>query len=120
MKEYAEAVQNTFPIQVQIEVNEKVKSLNPDMKVRHEIFLIFKKALRAIAEEANNSASIINIDYQAKQFLLKIQNSEVKLSGTGAEQTIKEITQRAALIKAELDIQNDSKGISLILLVSSL
>ena len=50
--------------------------------------------------------------------LLKIQNNEVKLSGADAEQTIKEISQRAELVNAELDIQNDSKGISLILLVS--
>ena len=50
--------------------------------------------------------------------MLKIQNSEVKLSGATAEQTIKEITQRAETINAEPDIQNDSKGVSLILLVS--
>ena len=118
MKEYAEAIQNTFPTQVQMEVDEKIKSLNPDMKVRHEIFLIFKKTLRAIAEEAGDSVSIINIDYAAKKLLLKIQNSEVQFSGGDAQQTIQEITQRAQLIHAELDIQNDSKGVSLILMVS--
>jgi glucose-6-phosphate-specific signal transduction histidine kinase len=118
VKEYAEAIQHSFPVQVQMEVDEKVKFLKPDMKVRHEIFLIFKKTLYAIAQQSNNSTTIINIDYAAKKLLLKIQNNEVKLSGAVAEQTIKDITNRAEVIKAELDIQNDSKGVSLILLVS--
>ena len=118
MKEYAEALQNTFPVQVQIEIDEKVKQLKLDMKVRHEMFLIFKKTLAAIAEESNHSTSIINVDYSGKKLLMKIQNNEVKLSGINAEQTIKEIIQRAETIHAEPDIQNDSKGISLILLVS--
>jgi len=118
MKEFAEAMQNTFTTQVQMEVDEKVKHLKLDMKVRHEMFLIFKQMLSAIAEQSNHSISIINIDYSGKKLLLKIQNSEVKLPGAVAEQTIKEITQRAETINAEPDIQNDSKGISLILLVS--
>jgi ligand-binding sensor domain-containing protein/signal transduction histidine kinase len=118
MKEFAEAMQNTFTTQVQMEVDEKVKHLKLDMKVRHEMFLIFKQMLSAIAEQANHSTSIINIDYNGKKLLLKIQNSEVKLSGATAEQAIKEITQRAETINAEPDIQNDSKGVSLILLVS--
>ena len=88
------------------------------MKVRHEIFLIFKKSLRAIAEQANGSLSIINVDYTTKKLLLKFQNSEARFSGGNAQQTIQEISQRANLIKAELDIQNDSKGVSLILVVS--
>ena len=36
MKEYAEAIQNTFPTQVSMEVDEKVNQLKLDMKVRHE------------------------------------------------------------------------------------
>jgi len=99
-------------------VDENIKHLKLDMKVRHEMFLIFKKMLRAIAEEANDSTSIINIDYSGKKLLMKIQNNAVKLSGINAEQMIEEIIQRAESIHAEPDIQNDSKGISLILLVS--
>jgi ligand-binding sensor domain-containing protein/signal transduction histidine kinase len=117
MKEYAEAIQNSFLIRVQMEADGKVNSLKTDMKLRHEIFLIFKKTLRTIAEKADNSICIINIDYAAKKLLLKIQNNEVTFEGTEAEQTLTEILARAEVIKAELDIQNDSKGISLILLV---
>jgi len=118
MKEYAEAMQNTYPTDVIMEVDEKIKQLKLDMKVRHEIFFIFKKMLHDIAMNANNSESIINIDHAGKKLLMKIQNNEVKLSGVDAEQVIKEISQRAELINAELDIQNDNKGVSLILSVA--
>ena len=117
MKEYAEAVQNSFPVKVFMEVDEKVNDLKLDMKVRHEMFVIFKKVLRTIGEEANNSESFINVDEVGKKLLFKIQNSEVKFSGTNTEQIISDITHRAKSIKAELDIQNDSKGISFIMLV---
>ncbi|MBV9961348.1 MAG: hypothetical protein JO072_03805 [Parafilimonas sp.] len=118
MKEYAENIQSTFPTQVQMEVDEKVKQLKLDMKVRHELFLIFKKTLRTIAEEAGKSVSMINIDHADKKLVMKIQNSEVNFSTEVAQQTTKEIKQRAKVINAESDIQNDSKGVSLILLVS--
>ena len=118
MKEYAEAIQNTYPAQVQMEVDERVKSLKPGMKVRHEMFLIFKNTLYCIATASNNSTTIINIDHHDKKILLKIQNTEVKLPEADAAQTIEQMKQRAKIMDAELDIQNGSKGISLILLVS--
>jgi glucose-6-phosphate-specific signal transduction histidine kinase len=103
-------------MQVQMEADGKVNALKTDMKLRHEIFLIFKKTLRTIAEKADNSTCVINIDYAAKKLLLKIQNNQVRFEGLEAEQTLTEILARAEVIKAELDIQNDSKGVSLILL----
>ena len=118
MKEYAEAIQNTFPTQVSMEVDEKVNQLKLDMKVRHELFLIFKKTLRAIAEEANNSVSMVSIDHAGKKLAIKIQNNEVSFSSAVAQTVSKEIKQRANIINAESDIQNDSKGVSFILLVS--
>jgi hypothetical protein len=118
MKEYAEAIQNTFAIQVQMKVDEQVNQLKPDMKVRHEIFLIFKKVLRAMAEEAVKSVTMITIDHTAKKLLMKIQNSEVNFSTAVKDQIAKEVTQRATAIKAELDIYNDNRGVSFILLVS--
>ena len=118
MKEYAEAMQNTYPTDVIMEVDEKIKQLKLDMKLRHEIFFIFKKTLHTIAVNANHSESVINIDHAGRQLLLKIQNNEVRLSGIDAEQAIKEIAQRAEQMNAELDIQNDSKGVSLILSVA--
>jgi len=88
------------------------------MKTHHEIFLIFKIMLRAIAETTNSGETITNIDLAGKKLLLKIQNNKVHLSGTEAEKAFQEIYQRAEFINAEPDIQNDSTGVSLILMIT--
>lgn len=118
MKEYAEAIQSTYPVNVVMEVDENVKQLKPDMKIHHGLFLVFKMLLRAIAETADHTETIINIDLSGKKLLMKIQDDKVHLSGTDAERTINEIYQRAAFMHAEADIQNDATGISLILMVN--
>ena len=117
MKEYAEGLQNTYPVQIQMEVEEAVKSLKTDMKLRHEIFLIFKSTLHFIAEDAGNALTVINVDYFNKKILLKIRNNGADFSGPGAAQTIKQIINRASIVNADIDIQTD-KGISLIMLAS--
>jgi len=53
-------------------VEEKVKSVKLDMKAHHEFFLIFKEALRNIAENANGSLSLLNVDLSSVKLLLKI------------------------------------------------
>ncbi len=115
MKEYAEALQNTYPVQIQMEVDEAVRLLKTDMKLRHEIFLIFKNTLRSIAETGTATPTLINIDYQSRKILLKIYNGTASFKNTDTEQTIQQIHERAGILNAELDVQTD-KGISLILL----
>jgi signal transduction histidine kinase len=118
MKECAEGLQNTYSTDIQMEVDERVESLKLDMKARHEFFFIFKEAIRNIAQQANGSASLINIDLSHGKLFLKIQNSEVNFdSGVEAQQSKKEMKQRAKLINAELDILCDKNGVSIILLV---
>ncbi len=83
-----------------MEVEEKVKSVKLDMKARHEFFLIFKEALRNIAENANGSLSLINVDFSSGKLLLKIQNSEANFnSGAEAEHSKKEMKQREKLLR---------------------
>jgi signal transduction histidine kinase len=115
MKECAEGVQHTYNTNIEMEVDPKVKSVRLDMKARHEFFLIFKEALLSIAERADGSSSIINVDLSGNKLSLKIKNSEVNLRSN--EQARKEMSQRAKLINSELDVLCDKNGISIILLV---
>lgn len=117
MKECAEGLQNTHSTHIQMEVDERVKAVKLDMKARHEFFLIFKEATRHVAEEANGSPTLINIDLSSGKLLMKIRNSEVNFNGIDADRSKKEMKQRAKLINAELDILCDKTGVSIILLV---
>lgn len=118
MKEYAEAIQSTYPVTVIMEVDEHLKNLKLDMKIHHELFLVFKIMLRITATATSQTETIINIDLSGKKLLMKIQNDAALLTDADTEKAIQEIYQRAAAIKAEADIQNDSSGISLILMVN--
>ena len=115
MKECAEGAQSTYSTNIEMEVDQKVKSVKLDMKARHEFFLIFKEALLSIAELANGSTSLINVDLTDGKLSLKIKNSEVNLRNN--ELVRYEMEQRAKLINAELDMLCDKNGISIILLV---
>jgi ligand-binding sensor domain-containing protein/signal transduction histidine kinase len=118
MKECAEGLQHTYGAIIQMEIDKKIKSIRLDMRTRHEVFLIFKEALRLITPHAHGSTSLVNADLSSGKLLLKIQNSEASLGeGVDAERSKKEMQQRAAVIHAELDMQTDKKGVSIILLV---
>lgn len=119
MQEYAEGLQHTYATKIKMNVDEKIKAIKPDMKTRHEIFFIFKEVITSLSKQANGTESLVDVDLLNEKLLLKIQNSDINfITGTETAMIRKEILQHAQSINAELDIQNDSKGVSVILLVS--
>lgn len=119
MQEYAEGLQRTHETKIKMNVDEKVKAIKPDMKTRHEIFFIFKEVITALSKQAKGTESLIDIDLIDGKLLLKIQNTGIHfITGTDTALVRKEILQHAQSINAELDIQNDNKGVSVILLIA--
>ena len=118
MKQFAEDLRTTYDTNIHLEVDTKVNSIKLDMNKRHEFFLIFKEALRNIARQSNGTASVINIDLAQGKLLLKIQNPKAGfIPPLVGETTEEEMKQRASFIGAQLDIQSDNKGVSVILAV---
>ena len=116
MRQLTEDLQTTHDTNIHLEVDAKVKSLKLDMKKRHEFFLIFKEALRNIAKQSNGTPSVINIDLVNSNLLLKIRNPEAVFEPPLVDETVtNEMRQRAKFMGANLDIQSDTKGVSIIL-----
>ncbi len=119
MNEYAEGLRNNHGCSITLIVEEKVKSMKLDMKLRHEIFFIFKEALNNIIQHSNCTESIINIDLVNSTLYLKIHDNgngfDVKTSQSN--NGLREMMKRAEVLNAVLDIQSDKKGTSLILQV---
>lgn len=117
MKEFAEGLQNDRALDIQMEVDNSVLSVKAGMKIRHELFLIFKEALSVIAQCGTASQCIINIDKEASNLSLKIYDKAATLDTTDAEvvHSINEMEKRAQLINASLDVQTDHTGTSVIL-----
>ena len=89
------------------------------MKTRHDVFLIFKEALRTIVEYSGGRQTLIHIDLFKNKLSIKLQDATANLDKHVAEidKSIKEMNGKAALMNADLDVQYDKKGIAIILLV---
>jgi streptogramin lyase len=117
MKEFAEGLQNDRGIQVKMEVDKNVYSVKAGMKVRHELFLIFKEALNLIASSDTASQCIVNIDKESSKLSLKIYDKASMPDTNSIEimHAIADMKKRAVIMNATLDVQTDHTCTSVIL-----
>lgn len=119
MMEFADSLKNKYGGTIEIALDKRVRSLKLDMKTRHEVFFLFKEALKTIVEYSGGKETIIHIDLFKNKLSLKLHDSTATLDKYEAEMdtSIKEMNSRANMIDAELDVQYDNKGIAVLLLV---
>ncbi len=118
MAEFIDALRNRHEADIEINIEEKVKGLNLDMKLRHGFFFIFKTALRCMVQYSGAKQTLVNIDLQKNGLCLKMHGTtEVKEDDTHILKCSEEMKMHAADINAELDIQNDKGGAKIVLLM---
>ena len=119
MMEFADVMKNLHGAQIELALDKRVRSLKLDMKTRHDLFLIFKEALRTIVEFSGGRETLIHIDLFKNKLSLKLQDATATFEKNipQIESSIKEMNSKAALINADLDVQYDKKGIAIILLI---
>jgi len=117
MKEFAEGLQNNRGIQVKRKVDKNITAVKAGMKVRHELFLIFKEALNLIASSDTASQCIVNIDKESSKLSLKIYDkaSMPDTNSTEIMRAIGDMKKRAVIMNATLDVQTDHACTSVIL-----
>lgn len=121
IREFSDALRNRYNVSIELETSEKVTSLKPAMKVRHELMLIYKLALRLLVEELGAAQTTIHIHYVQSMLQLNIFSPGLQLNESN-NQVIKiaeEMKSRANSIKAILEMQSDEKGIAIILAVKA-
>ncbi|MEI9913161.1 MAG: triple tyrosine motif-containing protein [Bacteroidota bacterium] len=120
MMEFADSLKNKYGAGIEIALDKRVRVLTPKMKTRHEIFLIFKEALKMIVEYSGGKETIIHIDLFKNKLSVKLQDTTATLDKniTETDNSIKEMNNRANMIGAELDVQYDKTGVAVLLLVS--
>lgn len=117
MKEFVEALKNRHGTDLQMVVDNDVRSIKIDMATRHELFLVFKEMLREMVLRAPMGQLLINIDLIKSRLYLKIHGS-----GAGPEIAVNStamagMKKRVAAIGAELDVETDKTGVAVILLM---
>ena len=102
---------------VELIVDSKVKDISLDMKVRHELLIIYKEALQAILQYPTNVPVIVNIELK-KQCLNIIMHTVIEkhyyehLFNSADYRSVKE---RASLLHAEVDMQTDRNHTAIII-----
>lgn len=119
MMEFTDALKQRHGANIELALDRKVRSLKLDMKTRHEVFFIFKKALRMIVQYAGGKETLVHIDLFKNKLSLKLQDATADLEKNSADidEAIREMHDRAGIIQADLDVQYDKNGIAVILLV---
>ncbi|MBC7902126.1 MAG: hypothetical protein H7Y27_01825 [Gemmatimonadaceae bacterium] len=115
MQEYTEALKNHHGIQINMQVEERVRTMKMEMNVRHQFLLIFKEGLRTVIETLHGTQTLINIDILRNRLFLKVQDLSVSDSANAeAAESFESMRKRADSIDADLDIQSDSNKVSFI------
>jgi len=119
IKEFADALRHRHEVLINLQTDPRVIALKPDMKLRHEVMIIYKMGLRMMIEEMRSPHTSINIDYVRGQLQLNIFAHHIKLPENN-NQVIKmmdEMRARSKSIDAILEFQSDEKGTAVILAV---
>ncbi|HMF70968.1 MAG TPA: two-component regulator propeller domain-containing protein, partial [Flavitalea sp.] len=77
MNEFVSAMRHRHSANIEMVVDEKVSTINLDMKARYEFYVIFRRVLRTVASNSMANQILINIDYDKSALSLKIQSNGV-------------------------------------------
>src|SRR6185295_5052927 len=75
MREFVEALMSRHGVNIQMQVDKKIQSLKPDMKSRHEFFLIFKETLLEMVQKTHGDDILIHIDLVKSKLSLQIHDT---------------------------------------------
>lgn len=117
--EFADALKNRHQAQIDVRLDDKLKSLELDMKVRYEFLLICKEALRCLVQYSECRRLLVNIDLAKNKIILKIlsQGCELDPNNDIIIDSKKQISRRVAQINASFDFEINKDQTSIILTV---
>jgi len=72
MSEYIEALNNRHGIKIEMQADEKLNSLKPDMQLRHEAFLLFKDSIKSLVDTGVSNCRI-HLSTEKSQLLYSMQ-----------------------------------------------
>lgn len=119
IKEFADALRHRYEVLINLQTDSKVINLKPDMKLRYEVMIIYKMALRMLVEEMKSPHTSINIDYIRSQLQLNIFAHHIRLpeNNNTVIKIMEDMKSHSRSINAILEFQSDEKGTAVILAV---
>ena len=121
MKEFAGALSRRHGTRIGLEADDNIRSLRPDMNIRHEFLLIYKFALRLLVEEMKVAGVLVQLDYQRPHFHLTMFAAGARMDDRNSRsiRLLDEMKTRARSIHGTLEMQYDEKGTAILFICPS-
>ena len=121
MKEFAGALSRRHGTRIGLEADDSIRSLKPDMNIRHEFLLIYKLALRLLVEEMKVSGVLVQLDYQRPHFHLTMFAAGARMDDRNSRsiRLLEEMRSRARSMHGTLEMQYDEKGTAILFICPS-
>lgn len=118
IRELTEALKTLHEIEIDLIVDNKVQSMELDMKLRYELLFFYKEAMNFIAQNIYCKQLFVNINKTKSKLYIEIlsecgskdENFEINFQNA--------VSKRVNALPATLDVLSDSKSLSAVLYVS--
>lgn len=121
MKEFAGALSRRHGTRIGVEADDTLRALKPDMTIRHEVVLIYKLALRLLAEEMKVAGILVQLDYQRPHLHLTLFSAGASMDERNSRsiRLMEEMKTRAHNVRGTLEIHYDEKGTAILFICPS-
>jgi ligand-binding sensor domain-containing protein len=106
MQEYIDALNNRHEAYIEMLVEEKVKSLNIDMQLRHEAFLLFKESISSLVKAGAKHCKIhLRLGKTDLIYIMECKNEDCDMQQLNNLLHRQDIAKRLEAIRAKMDVQ---------------
>jgi hypothetical protein len=117
IKELTDGIRAAYGVEIDLIVDNKVQSLELDMKIRHEFYFFYKESINFIVKNLHCRQAFVNINRVRSRLMMEIL-SECNEVMNGCETAFsQEIMKRVKALPSRIDVIADHKSFSVILYV---
>jgi ligand-binding sensor domain-containing protein len=117
IKELTEGIRIDHDVEIDLIVDNKVQSLELEMKQRHELFFFYKEAMKFIVEQAGCRQVFVNINKLRSKLYMEILSECGNNAANFEEKFTAAVDKRVMALKGSMDVTADSKSFSVVLYV---
>lgn len=118
IREFTDGLRADSEVDIDLIVDNKVQSLELDMKLRHELFFFYKEALQFLLANTTCTQIFVNINQVRSKLMLEILTECNKVNEELVMKFKKALKKRADLLDAQMDVMSDSRSFSVMLFVN--
>jgi ligand-binding sensor domain-containing protein len=118
IKEFTDSLRAENEVDIDLIVDNKVQSLELDMKLRHELFFFYKEGMQFLIKNTSCTQVFVNINQVRSKLMLEILTEFHHLNEELVQRFKRALQKRAQLLHAQMEVTFDSRSFSVILYVS--